>query len=300
MIYKELETAFANYVGTDYAVSCNSGTSALTLALAGLGVGPGDEVIVPEFTMIACAWAVSYLGATPVFVDCGDDLNIDPKLIEKKITKKTKVIMAVHIYGRVCDMPAIRKIADKHKLKVLEDGAEAHGASQFGQMVGNLGDVAAFSFYSNKIVSAEEGGIVTTNDKELADRMRDLKCMSFGTRHDYYHEQMGFNFRMPDSQAKLALESLGRIDQELKYRKEKANSFRVLGMQELPRKEGDVYWVFDFFANSEEERDEIIEDNKDIARHFFKPMSMQPIYLGDYEKTKANEFSKRGLYFNLT
>lgn len=146
---RRFEEAFAEWNGVAHGVACSSGTAALTLALRALNIGPGDEVIVPEFTMVASAWAVTYTGATPVFVDCGDDLNIDVTRIEEKITPRTRAVMPVHVYGRRCDMDAVMDLALQYNLRVVEDSAEAHG-------VRPVGDIACFSLFANKIITAGE------------------------------------------------------------------------------------------------------------------------------------------------
>lgn len=212
--YQELEREYANFVGAKHAVTCNTGTAALHLALMAIGVSKGDEVIMPDFTMAACGFAVSYCGATPVFVDCDDTMNIDVSLIEKKITKNTKAIMAVHIYGRLCNMKEILRIARKYKLKVIEDACEAQGAVYMSKA-----DITCYSFYENKIIHAEEGGICTTDNKKYADRMNYLKNMAFDKGHTYFHEDIGYNYRMPESQAKLALKSLKDYPKENKRRR---------------------------------------------------------------------------------
>lgn len=286
MIYKTLESIFAEWTGYNYAIAVNSGTSALHLALLAMGVGKGDEVIVPDLTFVACAFAVSYCGATPVFVDVGEDYNIDPELIEEKITPKTKVIMAVNLYGRRCKMKRIREIADKHKLLILEDMSEAHGIQP-------TGDIAIYSFQSSKIIHAEEGGLILTNNKQWSDDCKTRKTLSNdGT---YYHDRLGFNYRMPDKQAELALKSLRGLFKELKRRRKVEQLYlKVFGKEyetaELPR---DVVWVFDFLANSEKERDRIIKQNKG-ARCFFKPMSSLPMYKSKTGKN-ALRFSKLGI-----
>jgi perosamine synthetase len=165
------EEAFASFCGVKHAVAANNGTTALHLALVALGLEPGDEVIIPTVTYIATANAVRYCGATPVLVDvCADTMNIDPKAIEAKITPRTKGIIPVHLYGHPADMGSISAIARKHGLWVLEDAAEAHGAEVNGKRVGGLGECATFSFFGNKIVTTGEGGMVTTDDDELADK----------------------------------------------------------------------------------------------------------------------------------
>lgn len=297
--YQKLETLFAEYIGTEYAVACSSGTAALTLTVAGL-VKEGEEVIVPEFTMIATAWAVTYNRAVPVFVDCGDDLNIDVNKIEEKITSKTKAIIATHIYGRPANMERILDIAEKHDLLVIEDACEAHGASILGQKVGGWSDAGCFSFYKNKIISSEEGGIITTNNKELADLLRDLRSMAFGDKHDFLHHRIGFNFRMTNMQAKKAIQELEKIDEKLAIRRDWANYLDgILKEKTIGRPAGSVIWVYDILCENEKERDEkmkFYENEGYKTRHFFKPMSMQPMYLGDFENLKAFDFSKRGFY----
>lgn len=278
--YKQLEKEFSDFTGKRETAVCNSGTSALTLALAGLGVGYGDEVIVPEFTMIATAWAVTYRGAKVVPVDCGDDLNIDPDKIN--ITNKTKAVIVTHVYGRPVpkiDVP----------VPVIEDACEAHGAK-----VG-WGYAQCYSFYRNKIIPAEEGGAVTSNDISYIQRLRDLRSMAFGSRHDYYHRELGYNFRMPNAQAKMVLDSIEKIDEILEKRKQIQSWYDEHFKQyTIDRPEGSVLWVYDMLVD-EDKRDKILE-LVDGARPFFKPMSMQPMYRGKFEHLKAYDFSKRGLY----
>jgi perosamine synthetase len=281
MEYKKLEKEYAKFVGSKFAVSCNSGTSALHLALLALNIGKGDEVIVPDFTMAACGFAVSYTGANVITVDCGMDFNIDPKLIEAKITPKTKAIMAVHIYGRLCDMDKILKIANKHNLKVIEDACEAQGA-----VYESKADITCYSFYSNKIISAEEGGICTTNNEKYADRMNYLKNMAFSPEHDYHHKEIGYNYRMPNAQAKLALKSLRAYpENEIKRRK----------IEGIPTH--DAVWVIDTLCESEKVRDLIVKNNTD-ARYFFKPLSTMPMWKQEVGKN-ALKYSKLGFYLTI-
>ena len=189
----EFENQFAEYCGCKYGIAVCNGTIALHLALIGLGIGKGDEVIVPTFTMIASAFAVCYTGAKPVFVDADKDTwNIDVKKIEEKITSKTKAIMPVHIFGKMCDMDAIHALAKKYNLYVLEDAAEAHGASYHGVKAGASSDIAAFSFFANKNITTGEGGMVVTNNKEFYDRARYFKtvCFPLDGPRDYQHEEI--------------------------------------------------------------------------------------------------------------
>lgn len=294
-VYEKFEKNYAKYIGTEYAVSTNTGTSALHLALVALGVGKGDEVIIPEFTMIACAWAVTYTGAKPVFVDCGNDLLIDVKKIEEKITKKTKVIMPVHIYGRICNMDKIMEIAKKHNLRVLEDCCEAQGGMWKNKVVGSF-DIGVFSFYSNKILPAEEGGMITTNDMVLYNRAKMLKSMSFTKDHDYYHPEIGFNYRMTNTQAGIANLSLTLANtlQAKRYQIESWYEIHINPKYKMP--ERNVVWVYDIKHPKADKLVKYLNEKGITARHGFKPMSMQPMYLGDFKKLKAYKLSKQIMY----
>lgn len=297
--FEQLEREYASYIGTEYAVSCNTGTSALHLALKAIGVGKGDEVIVPEFTMIACAWAVTYCGAKPVFVDCGDDLLIDVKKIEKKITKRTKAIMPVHIYGRVCDMSAIIDIAYKHKLRVIEDCCEAQGATYRGKMVGSF-DIGCFSFYWNKIIPAEEGGIITTNDKKVMERAKLLKNMAFTSKHDYIHPEIGFNYRMTNAQAKFALFNLQNVNELQRKRFQIQGWYDKYINPKYKMPDRTVLWVYDIKHPKKNKLVKFLNDMGYNARHSFKPMSMQPMYKKEYKHLKAYKLSKQVMYLPVT
>lgn len=280
--FKRLEKEYAKFCGSKYAVSCNTGTSALHLALLAIGIKKGDEVIVPDFTMSACGFTVSYCGAKVVTVDCGDDFNIDVTQIESKITKKTKAIMAVHIYGRLCDMKEILRIAKKHKLKVIEDACEAQGA-----VYKSKADITCYSFYRNKIIHAEEGGICTTNNIKYANRMNFLKNMAFDKSHSYFHSEIGYNYRMPDSQAKLALESLSNYPQENKRR-------RHIEDYHYGYEAHDAVWVLDMLCKTNKEREAIVKKHKN-TRRFFKPLSTMPMWKQKVGKN-ALKYSKIGYY----
>jgi len=218
---KEFENAFSKYCGVRHGIAVTNGTVALHLALVSLGVGNGDEVIIPNFTMIATAFAVCYTGAKPVFVDADKDTwNIDVSKIEEKITERTKVILPVHIYGNPCDMDEINKIANKYNLKVLEDAAEAHGAEYKGKKCGALGNIAAFSFYANKIVTTGEGGMVITNNDELAEKCRYYKnlCFPLIGERIYKHDDIGFNYRMSNLHAAIGLAQTEKIEKYIERR----------------------------------------------------------------------------------
>lgn len=293
--YEILEQQYAKYTNTKYAVSTNTGTAALHLALVAMGVGKGDEVIVPEFTMIACAWAVTYTGAKPVFVDCGNDLLIDCEKIESKITKRTKVIMPVHIYGRVCDMKSIMKIAKKYKLRVLEDCCEAQGAYFNRKEVGSY-DVGVVSFYQNKIIPAEEGGMITTNDKKVAEKARLLKSMAFTKKHDYYHPYIGFNYRMTNTQASIALKNLEKEFRlhDKRFLIETWYDKYLNSKYKMPKR--DVVWVYDIKHPKKNKLIKTLNLQGIKARHGFKPMSMQPMYRKKYSNLKSYKLSRQILY----
>lgn len=206
------EKAFAEYCGTKYCVGAGNGLDALMLALKALGIGEGDEVIVPSNTYIATALAVTYVGAVPVFVEPDiRTFNIDPKLIEAAITDRTKAIMPVHLYGQPCDMDPIMEIAKKHSLKVVEDCAQAHGATYKGKKVGTFGNAAGFSFYPGKNLGAlGDAGAVVTDDKELADKIRALG--NYGSDYKYHHIYKGNNSRLDEMQAAFLAAKLPHLD----------------------------------------------------------------------------------------
>jgi dTDP-4-amino-4,6-dideoxygalactose transaminase len=207
----EFEEKFANYVGTEYAVAVSSGTTALHLALLAAGVGEGDEVITTPFSFAATGNSVLYTGAKPVFVDIDPQTyNLDPEKIQEAITPQTKSILPVHLYGQPADMDPISKIASENELFVIEDAAQAHGAIYKGKMVGALGDMACFSFYPTKNMTTSEGGIVTTNNSEMANKIRSLRA--HGEKERYKHSVLGYNFRMTDISAAIGVVQLKKLD----------------------------------------------------------------------------------------
>lgn len=210
------EEEFSKYCGVRYGIAVCNGTVAIHLALVALGVGSGDKVIIPDFTMIATAAAVVYTGAVPVFVDVEPSTwNIDPARIEEKITVRTKAVMPVSIFGNPCDMDPIREIARRHNLHVIEDAAEAHGAEYKGKKTGALADITAFSFFANKNLTTGEGGMVLTDDKELADCCRYFKnlCFPLSAPRNYIHEDIGFNYRMSNLHAAIGLAQVEKADE---------------------------------------------------------------------------------------
>ena len=210
---ERFERGFAEFVGTAHALATCNGTTALHLALMALDLQPGDEVIVPTFTYVASANAVHYCGATPVLVDCSPDTwNLDPSAVEAAITSRTVGIMPVHIYGMPCDMTALAKIAAKHGLWLVEDAAEAHGATIDGRRVGSMSSIASFSLFGNKIITTGEGGIVTTDDPKLAARMSLLRGQGMDPSRRYWFPTVGYNYRMTNLAAALGVAQLSKSD----------------------------------------------------------------------------------------
>jgi dTDP-4-amino-4,6-dideoxygalactose transaminase len=217
----EFEEKFADYIGVDHAVATTSGTTALHLSLLALEIEKGDEVITTPFSFAATGNSILFTGATPVFADIHPETyNLDPQKIEEKINKKTKAIMPVHLYGQPADMDPIKKIADEHNLFLIEDAAQAHGAQYHNQMVGSMGDMACFSFYPTKNMTTGEGGMITTDNDELAEAARMLR--SHGESERYTHMMLGYNFRMTDIAAAMGLVQLKRLDDFTKSRIENA------------------------------------------------------------------------------
>jgi perosamine synthetase len=212
---QKFEKALADYCGVRFGVGVCNGTVALHLALVSLGIGKDDEVIIPDFTMIASAFAVCYIGAKPVFVDADKETwNIDVSKIEEKITSKTKAIMPVHIFGNMCNMDKIISIAKKYNLFILEDAAEAHGSEYKGKKSGSFSDIAAFSFYANKNITTGEGGMVITNNEELYKKAKYFKnlCFQLDGPRNYLHDNIGFNYRMSNLHAAIGLAQTEKAD----------------------------------------------------------------------------------------
>lgn len=311
---EEFEEKFANYCGCRYGVSTTSGTTALHLAMASLGIGPGDEVIIPAFTMVATAFAVVYTGARPVLVDSEPETwNMDINQIEGKITNGTKAIMPVHIYGHPCDMDPILELARERNLYVVEDAAEAHGAEYKGKKAGGIGDVGCFSFYGNKIITTGEGGMIVTSDEEIAERARSLKDLAFSRERRFLHTDVGFNYRMTNIQAAIGLAQFERIDELAEMRRRNARLYNeylkeVKGIRLPIEKEWakSIYWMYAILIEDEfgistcELMDKLMKKGID-TRTFFIPMHEQPVFrkIGLFKGEKypiAEELSKKGMY----
>ncbi len=311
------EEEFAKYCDCKYGVAVCNGTVSLHLALAALGMGKGDEVIIPSFTMIASAFAICYTGATPVFVDADKDTwNIDVKKIEEKITPNTKVIMPVHIFGNPCDMDTIEKIAKKYNLFIIEDAAEAHGATYKDKKVGSFSDIASFSFFANKNLTTGEGGMVVTNDKKHYDMCKTLKNMSFPLDRPriYEHDFIGFNYRMSNIHAAIGLAQVEKADfyrdlriKNNKLYKEFLNGVDGVVFQKDEANSLNVNWMNSILLEPElygHTRDELIEHLKQNGvetRLLFTGMHRQKCLKdfgcnmsGDYPVTE--NLTQNGLY----
>ncbi|NWF96580.1 MAG: DegT/DnrJ/EryC1/StrS aminotransferase family protein [Candidatus Thorarchaeota archaeon] len=225
----EFEKQFSSFVGTKFASVTNSGTTALSTALEALDIQPGDEVITSPFTFIASANTIAMIGAIPVFVDVDPDTyNISPEMIRAAITKRTKAIMPVHIFGMPCDMKQIMEIAEEKSLYVIEDACQAHGAKVEGKMVGSFGHASAFSFYATKNMMTGEGGMITMNDEDLYDRVNMIKNHGRGKQGGYSHFRIGYNSRMMDLVAALGLVQLKRLPKAIEKRRKNAAVYNAL------------------------------------------------------------------------
>lgn len=309
----EFERSFSSFCGARYGICCSSGTSALHLALAGLRVGAGDEVIMPSFTMIATALAAVYQGARPVFVDSEPDTgNIDPGKIERAVTRRTKAVICAHIYGHPCDMDPIMRIARRRGLAVVEDAAESHGAEYKGRRVGSIGDAGAFSFYGNKIITTGEGGMLVTNRLRLKERVVYLKNMAFCARRHFWHREVGFNYRMSNIQAAIGLAQVHRLEEFIARKRAIARLYgRLLAgipgivlPVEKPYARS-VYWMYGIRVLREAgiTRDHLrrkLAATGIETRSFFIPLHLQPVFAGSRPARGgfpvADAFCSEGLY----
>ncbi len=295
---EKFEGQMAAYLGSKYCVGVNSGTDALILALRALGIGEGDEVIVPANTYIATVIAVTENKATPVFVEPNEYFLIDPNLIEKAITPKTKAIIPVHLYGQACDMDAIMDIAKKHQLYVVEDCAQSYGATYKNQMTGTFGDIGCFSFYPTKNLGAlGDGGAMVTNDKDLDRELRMMR--NFGSEKKYHHEIEGVNSRLDEIQAAMLSVKLKYLD-EMNKERQKIASYYLSKIKnpiiELPKTAPHNNHVYHLFVIKTSKRDELIKylesHNIKTQIHYPIPPHLEDRYqslnysLGDYPKTE--------------
>ncbi len=312
---KKFETQFAAKVNRGCGIAVSSGTAALETAVTALGMGSGDEVIMPAFTIISCAAAVVRAGAKPVLVDSDPATwNMDVTQIEAKITSATKAIMVVHIYGLPVDMDPVLQLAKKHNLKVIEDSAEAHGLNYNDKPCGSFGDVSIFSFYPNKLITTGEGGMIVTDSEDIAERCRSLRNLCFQSERRFVHEQLGFNYRMTNLQAALGVAQLEQIDKFAKRKRRMGKLYTKLLSDidsiQLPVEKTDyaenIYWVYgvvlkDKVSFDAKEAMNRLAQRKIGTRPFFWPMHRQPVFkrmgLFDGESYPAAEkMADRGFY----
>jgi dTDP-4-amino-4,6-dideoxygalactose transaminase len=281
----QFEKDFAEYIGTEHCVGFNSGTSALHVAMLLLDVGPGDEVITTPYTFVATSWAISYVGAKPVYVDIDDTtFNLDPKLIERAITPRTKAVMPVHLYGHPFDLDPILAICKKHKLPLVEDTAQAHGAKYKGKIVGAFGDISCFSFYPGKNLGAcGEGGALLTNNPTFATRARSLR--EHGSTVRYYHDEVGYNYRMEGFQGAVLGVKLKHLEKWTSERRRVAKRYTELlagTPLQLPHEAGYAQSAWHLFVVRHSRRDDLkkhLEANGiGCALHYPVPLHLQKCY----------------------
>ncbi len=308
---EKFEELFAKKVGSKYAVAVNSGTSALHLTFATLGLKPGDEVIMPTYTMVSTAYAVSYFGARVVLVDCDDYYQMDVRQTKAAVTRKTKAILPVHIYGHPVDMDEFERISRKHKIPIIYDAAEAHGTEYKGKSIGGRGLVSCYSFYANKVITTGEGGMITTNNKKFADLARNLKDVAFSTERHFWHKRLGYNFRMTNLTAAVGLAQTENYEKLVEARIKNAKYYikhltKMPGLK-FPRNAKwakNVYWMFGFevlpkFGMTRDQLRQFMAKHGIETRTYFVPMHLQPYY---YQENKgkvfpmSEKFSATGMY----
>lgn len=299
------ESAFSNYVGSTYATSVCNGTVALHLAMMSLGIGFGDEVIVPTLTYIASVNAIHYVGATPVFVDSENEYwQLSAKEIESRITKRTKAIMVVHLYGQAADMRSIMDIADRYGLFVIEDCAEAFGTRFEDRHVGTFGDIATFSFFGNKTITTGEGGMVVTNKRDVYDRSFHLKSQGLASGKQYWHDIVGYNYRMTNIACAIGLAQLERADDTIRRKRRLAKTYEEAFIDsgyvfhsEAPST-FHSYWMCSILVPSHIDRDLAMRrlmDSGIETRPVFYPAHTMPMYATGEYFSVANEISSRGI-----
>ncbi len=311
----KFEQLFSEKVNRKYGIAVSNGTAALEIAVAALRLGKNDEVILPTFTIISCAAAIVKAGAKPVLVDC-DALtwNMDVSQIEEKISPRTKAIMAVHIYGLPTDMDRIVSLAEKYGLYIIEDAAEMHGQTYKGQPCGSFGTISIFSFYPNKHITTGEGGMLMTNDPELAERCRSLRNLCFQPERRFVHQELGWNYRMTNLQAAVGVAQLERLDEFVVKKRTIGAKYTDLLSDvravELPpvRTEyaENIYWVYGLILKETISFDaqEIMKKLQGVgvgSRPFFWPMHEQPVFLKmglfkDERYPTAERLGRRGFY----
>ncbi len=303
---KKFEDAFAEYIGVKYAASVSNGTVAIHNALLALGIKEGDEVIVPTFTYIASVNPIVYNRATPVFVDSlKDTWQMDPDDFERKITEKTRAVMVVHLYGHPCNMDEILRISQKHHLFVIEDCAESIGSKYKNKYTGTFGDIAAFSFFGNKTITTGEGGMVVTNDRALYERVVQFKGQGLAKYREYWHDIIGYNYRMTNICAAIGLAQLENVEQTIAKKLQIADWYKIhlknlpvefhAGSEEVLH----TYWMICILVAQTEIRDNLrnyLLENGIETRPTFYPIHSMPMYAHNYYRLPvAEDISWRGI-----
>lgn len=310
----EFERLVSESCGVRHGITTTSGTTALALAVASIGIGPGDEVLVPALTNIATAFAVVYTGGKPVFVDSERETwNLDTQTLQDKITSKTRAIMPVHLYGHPVDMDPVMAVAEEHGLHVIEDAAEAQGATYRGKKVGGIGQIGCLSFFINKLITTGEGGMVVTDDDSIAERARHLKNLGYSSRDKFIHTDLAYNFRLTNLQAAIGVAQMAKLDEIIERKRRIAEMYtsRLAGIEglQLPVEKSwatNVYWMYSVVLNGGlPERDivrERLEESGIETRAFFQPLHRQPVFLdmgvsSDSDSLPVCEdLGRRGLY----
>lgn len=311
----KFEEAFAKKTNRKYGIAVSSGTAALEIAVKALDIGPGDEVILPSFTIISCAGAIVKTGAKPVLVDSHPvTWNIDVSKVKEKVTPKTKAIMVVHTYGLPVDIDPILELAGQYSIKVIEDAAEMHGQTYKGKPCGSFGDISTFSFYPNKHITTGEGGMVLTNDDQLLEKCRSMRNLCFKPEQRFVHDELGWNYRFTNLQAAVGLAQLEKLNEHIKKKREMGRIYTelladVLNIQlPLPKTTyaENIYWVYGIVLNNN-----VPFDAKEVMRElgkqgvgtrpFFWPMHKQPVFnmMGlfiDEDYPVSVRIAKRGFY----
>jgi perosamine synthetase len=310
---EQFEQEMAKYSERRYGVAVSNGTAALEIAAKAIGITEGDEVIIPSFTIISPAQAISKLGAKPILVDSNlETWNMDVSQIEEKITTKTKAILVVHIYGLPVEMDKVLELCEKYKLKLIEDAAEMHGQTYKGRKCGSFGDVSIFSFYPNKHITTGEGGMIVTNDLSLAEKCKSYRNLCFRPQQRFVHDEIGWNYRMTNMQAALGVAQLQQIDSFIKRKREIGNLYLELldGLSDqliLPLKTTDyadnIFWVFGMILKENAKLNAkmmmaMLQERGIGCRPFFYPMHKQPVYnkMGWYTNESYENAEKMAEY----
>lgn len=300
----KFEQDVAEYVGISHAIAVSNGTVAIHLAMLALDIGPEDEVITTNFTYVASSNSILYVGATPIFVDV-DPLswNINPSLIEEKISSKTKAILYTNLYGAPAEYNELKRIADKHGLYLIEDAAESFGATYAGKVSGTLGDISTYSFFGNKTITTGEGGMVLTPNKEIADKIRKLKNQGNSETTRYYHDILGYNYRMTNIQAAIGVVQLSKIENILKLKRALHQNYvnglkDLVQFQSVSEKATSSYWMSSILFRTIAEKNKVINALKlsNIeTRPFFTPIDELPFYNKVNDCSHAKEISEKGI-----